>query len=84
MYCSSAVPQNHLQNLYKSWDTSEQSYEITIEYQGTFRSNGSVQPDVFQRIDVDPIAKEKQQTLQSKTSLAMLLLTQFLELLRLM
>lgn len=44
-------------NLYKSWDTSEQSYEITIEYQGTFRSNGSVQPDVFQRIDVEANCK---------------------------
>ena len=47
--CSSKSPTT----LYKSWENSEQSYEITIEYQGTFRSNGSVQSDVFQRVDVN-------------------------------
>ena len=48
-------------NLYKSWDTSEQSYEITIEYKNS--SEAMVcSADVFQRIDVRPIAKEKQQT----------------------
>ena len=51
--CSSKSPTN----LYKSWDVSEQSYEITIEYQGTFRSNGSVQVDMFQRVDVDAQCK---------------------------
>ena len=42
---------------YTIWDSSEQSYEIQITYQGTFRSNGSVQPDVYQLIDVDATCK---------------------------
>ena len=51
--CSSKSPTN----IYKTWDVSEQSYEITIEYQGTFRSNGSVQANMFQRVGVDAQCK---------------------------
>lgn len=51
--CSTKTPSH----TYTIWDTSEQTYKIEITYQGTFRSNGSVQPDVFQNIDIDATCK---------------------------
>jgi hypothetical protein len=37
---------------YKNWDPTEITYDISLEYQGMFRANGSVQADIFQNIDV--------------------------------